>query len=352
MNLSLLERGIQLVEEVRGFDLIHCHDWLGAYCARALKHAYRIPMLATIHATEYGRQQGLHTDWQRYISDVEWWLTYEAWRVVCCSEYMRTEVMSVFQLPADKVRVIKNGVDPAAFQAASNRRREEFAGAGEQIVFFVGRLVPEKGVQVLLDAVPEVLKVRPAAKFLIAGTGPSEPWLKAKARQLNIANRVAFLGYIDDDLRNSLYSWADAAVFPSTYEPFGLVALEAMAAKCPVVVADTGGLSETVEHGIDGLKCRPGDARSLAGEILHLLCDREYAKYLKENAYRKIVERYSWDEVAAMTANVYAEVLAEYKRGTWRRDTLKSWLGKPFIFSGLDGGFAGRSQETGRYTTS
>jgi glycosyltransferase involved in cell wall biosynthesis len=317
LNVSLLERAMGLTHR-SGVDIIHCHDWLGAPAARALKHARRVPLVATIHATEHGRHQGLHNAWQRYIGEVEWWLTYESWKVICCSEYMRHELREVLQLPADKIRVVRNGVDPSEFELrASDRKREEFAHKSEQMVFFVGRLVPEKGVQVLLDAVPEVRRVKPLTRFIIAGTGPSESWLKAKAAQVGGPECVTFTGYIDDTLRNLLYSWADVAVFPSTYEPFGLVALEAMAAKCPVVVSGCGGLAETVNHGVDGLKCRPGDPHSLASEILHILCDPAYASYLKENAYRKVLREYAWDGVAEETAEVYATVLEEYRRSRW-----------------------------------
>ncbi len=318
LNVGLLERAIEVMDSGTDVEIIHCHDWLAAFAARALKHAYRLPLVATIHATEHGRHQGIHNGWQRYIGDVEWWLTYESWRVICCSEYMRGEIRSLFQAPGDKMAVIRNGVDPAEFSALSaGRKREEFAHRSEQIVFFVGRLVPEKGVQVLLDAVPEVRKVKPLTRFVVAGTGPSEPWLKAKAAQMGVSEYVRFTGYIDDALRNSLYSWADAAVFPSTYEPFGLVALEGMAAGCPVVVSDCGGLSETVEHGADGLKCRPGDAGSLASEILHILCDPAYGSYLKANARKKVASQYTWAGVAEETMGVYRDVLSEYRRSDW-----------------------------------
>jgi len=115
MNLSLLERAIP--QAALGADLVHAHDWVVAYAAKTLKHAFRIPLVATIHATEYGRNWGLHNDLQRYISSVEWWLGFEAWRVICCSDYMRGELSWVFQFPADKMHVIPNGVDPGRFEA-------------------------------------------------------------------------------------------------------------------------------------------------------------------------------------------------------------------------------------------
>ena len=123
----------------------------------------------------------------------------------------------------------------------------------------------------LLDAAPEILAHYPQAKFIIAGKGPYLDALKNQASALGMANRVYFTGYISDEVRNSLYSWADVAVFPSLYEPFGIVALEAMAARTPVVVSDCGGISEIVRHGVDGLKANTGNSHSLAQNILALL---------------------------------------------------------------------------------
>ena len=193
--------------------------------------------MVTIHATEFGRNNGLHNDTQRHISDIEWWLTYEAWRVICCSHFMDDEVRRVFQLPQDKIAVIPNGVDAGNFKTASKRaRRSDYAAPDEKIIFYVGRLVQEKGVQVLLDAAPEILAQYPQAKFIIAGKGPFLDALKRQASVMGIANRVYFTGYILMKLKQP-YSWADVAVFPSLYEPFESL-LEAMAARTPVVVSD------------------------------------------------------------------------------------------------------------------
>lgn len=315
LNFAMLEYTTGLINSLGRIDLVHAHDWLVAFAARATKHAYRVPLIATIHATEYGRNHGLHNDNQRYISDVEWWLTFEAWRVIVCSSYMRQELKNIFQLPADKLRVVPNGVDLAGFDdrpvdwERKNQRR---------VIFYVGRLVREKGVQVLLEAMPKILSYHPDAKVVIAGKGPYEEHLRNRARELGIGHRVHFAGYIDDATRNQLYREATVAVFPSLYEPFGIVALEGMAARTPVVVADTGGLSEIVMHGVDGLKCYTGSANSLADNILTVFGDGPLARRMAENGYRKARDEYSWDAVARQTSNVYWEVLEETRETGWR----------------------------------
>lgn len=317
LNFSLLEYAITLVNSVKHVDIIHAHDWLVAFAGRALKHAFKVPLAATIHATEYGRNNGLHNDNQRYISDVEWWLTYEAWRVVVCSSYMERELKGFFQLPGDKISVIPNGVTVEEFSG----RQNNVAQTNEKYVFFIGRLVREKGVQVLIDAVPKVLARFPETRFIIAGTGPYEEHLRARVRELRLEHRVQFAGYVNDQMRNRLLYQCKVAVFPSLYEPFGIVALEAMAAGAPVVASDTGGLGEIIEHGIDGLKCYVGSSNSLADNIMSVLGDEVLAERLKVNGYEKAKNRYSWFAVAGLTLELYEDVIRQSEKADWHTDT-------------------------------
>ncbi len=324
LNLAMLEYTMTLLNNLEGkIDLVHNHDWLTAYAARVVKHSCNVPLVATIHATEYGRNYGLHNDEQRYISDVEWWLTYEAWKVIVCSKYMEDELRRVFQVPKDKIVVIPNGVQPENFvvKELDPEFRNHYADPKEKIVFFVGRLVQEKGVQVLLEAIPKVLHYYPHTKFIIAGKGPSEFALRNRVRELGLEARVYFTGYIDEDIRNKLYSCADVAVFPSLYEPFGIVALEAMAAKTPIVVSDTGGLGEIVDHEVNGLKVYAGSASSLADNILHVLCDTSFAKKIEAKALRDVREIYNWSRIAGRTTEIYNEVLKLHHQSIWNGST-------------------------------
>ena len=172
------------------------------------------------------------------------------------------------------MRVVPNGVtlpDPPQDPQAEAAFRARFAQPHEALVFFLGRLVHEKGVQVLLDAVPLILERHPPTRFVIAGEGPARPDLEAQARRLGIADRVTFYGYANDGERDRLLRAAQVAVFPSLYEPFGIVALEAMAAGTPVVATATGGFQEIVRHGDNGLLALPGSAESLAHHVALLL---------------------------------------------------------------------------------
>ena len=160
LNLALLER--LLKEGERDYDLIHAHDWLVGFAARTLKQGRGLPLVATIHATEWGRNGGIHNPLQHHIHTIEWLLTYEAWRVICCSQGMAAEVQRVLSVPPDKVRVIPNGVNPRRVRCRDSREtlaryRARWALPKDRIILFVGRRVREKGVQVLLQAMPEVV---------------------------------------------------------------------------------------------------------------------------------------------------------------------------------------------------
>lgn len=315
LNLSLLEKAASLAFSGSRFDLIHAHDWITAYSALVLKGLLQAPLVSTIHATEWGRNQGLHNDLQRYISNVEWHLTYESSRVIVNSHYMEHQLRGIFGLPSDKIRVIPNGVDAAAFVCPPTEPsfKTQYAAQHEQIVFALGRLVPEKGFHTLLEAVPKLAASVPNLKVVIAGKGPELEALKAKAESLAILHKVYFTGFIDDAERNRLLSIADAAVFPSLYEPFGIVALEAMAARVPVVVSDTGGLRETVDHGVDGLKFSPGDPEDLADQLQRVLTHRAWAASLARRGYDKAVGTYNWPRLAQQTLGIYSEVLQHTK---------------------------------------
>jgi glycogen(starch) synthase len=289
-------------------DVLHAHDWLVAHAATTLKHHLRVPLVATVHGTEAGRHQGwLPGPMNKAIHSVEWWLTYEARRVVTCSEYMRWEVTRLFDLPPEKVDVIANGVavnrwrcDPTL--VASARRR--YADTGPLLVFS-GRLVYEKGVHDLLRAMSRLRRRHPGIRLVIAGTGPHDSALREQARRLRLGRSVRFAGFVADDELAALAAAADCAVVPSIYEPFGLVALEAAAAGTPLVVADVGGLRELVDHGITGLRFSPGDVAGLADAVSALVTDQVLARRCARAARRTVVDGYAWARVAEQTAAAY-----------------------------------------------
>ena len=301
--------------------VIHAHDWLAYFAAVELKHHYKLPMIATIHATEFGRNDGIHTDVNRYINSVEWQLSHESWRVIVCSHYMRGEVGHALHAPWDKVDIIYNGVAAEKFEFAfpgteAADLRRKYARANEKIVMFVGRGVREKGCQVLIDAFPIVRSQYHDVKLVIAGGGQRQHLID-QARWIGISHQTLFTGFIPDDDLLRLYKVADVACFPSLYEPFGIVALEAMAAKTPVVVSDAGGLPEVVEAGLSGTITQSNNPESLASGIVRVLKDPGYARYMAENARERISILFNWDNIAEQTTHVYNRVWTEYRAGDW-----------------------------------
>ncbi len=187
-------------------------------------------------------------------------------------------------------------------------------------MLFVGRLVYEKGVHVLVNAAPKVLE-KTNAKFIIVGNGYMKDQLSTLANGMGLAHKVMFTGFLDDETLRKLQRCADVSVVPSLFEPFGIVALEAMAAKSPVVVSDTGGLSEIVNHDVDGVKVYTGNPESLAWGINRVLTDEAYANTIRTNAYRKVQEKYNWDKIAQQTKTMYENILAEYSKSFWAQKT-------------------------------
>ncbi len=311
-NHALTRAALRVAEEVEP-EVVHAHDWLVAHAAATVKHHLDIPLVATVHATEAGRHQGwLPEDMNRSIHSIEWWLTYEARRVITCSQYMRWEVTRLFDLPPEKGEAIPNGVELAEWKADPADVTAVRAKYGDgPLVVFAGRLVYEKGVHDLLAAVPRLRRRHPGLKVVIAGDGPHVAELKAQAKRLRLGRSVAWTGFLDSGQLPILAAAADCAVVPSIYEPFGMVALEAAAAGTPLVVANTGGLREIVEHGITGLTFAPGNPADLADAVTAVLSDEILARRLTRDA-RAVLERdYSWTTIAARTVEAYQRAVRE-----------------------------------------
>jgi glycosyltransferase involved in cell wall biosynthesis len=188
----------------------------------------------------------------------------------------------------------------------------------KKIIYFIGRMVREKGAQVLIEALPRVRAEYHDAKVVIAGGGERRH-LEALAGALNTQGHVYFAGRVSDEYRDGLYQVADVAVYPSLYEPFGIVALEAMAARVPVVVSDAGGLKEVVEHDVSGTTTYAGNPDSLAWGITRVLTDPERARQMADVAYERCRTVFNWDNLAEQTAGVYRRVLQEYAASDWAR---------------------------------
>lgn len=317
MNADMLAAGVELGDRYE-FDLVHGHDWLVAMACDHLARRFSSPLVTTIHATEHGRHQGwVDKHPQSYIHGVERWIVNRSDRVIACSFYMREQIADIFSVNGGRVAVIPNGIDPDDLQPhdelALRRLRAEFAAPEENLVLLIGRLVYEKGFQLAIEAMPRLIEAVPGTRFLVAGSGTHEAELRRQAGELGLMEHGTFLGWIGDDVLHSLYRIADVCVVPSIYEPFGLVALEAMASGCACIVADTGGLREVVPHGEVGLRFRARDPVALGEMVERLLTDRELRDRLVAEGSAHVL-RFDWTDVAERTAALYAELVRERAR--------------------------------------
>ncbi|MFZ9629321.1 MAG: glycosyltransferase family 4 protein [Ilumatobacteraceae bacterium] len=284
-------------------DVVHAHDWMTAWAGDTLKSLHGVPLVATVHATERGRHGGhLPPGLPGTINSIEWWLTYQARSVIACSQFMVHEIIDGFDLPPGKVRLVPNGIDIARWSPRARRSTPD-----RPLVVAWGRVQFEKGFQVLARAMGELRHRVPGIRCVIAGRGTYLPDLQSTIDFEGVGDIVQLAGFVPDDELRSLLAEASCVVIPSLYEPFGIVALEGMAAGAPTVVARTGGLAEIVGGTGAGVLFEPGDHHALADAIAGVVTDPTGADRLRTEAASLLRRTYSWDAVAASTIEVYRD---------------------------------------------
>lgn len=306
-----IEKRMVDTAKLTDFDILHVHDWLTSPAGIAFKHMSSKPLIFTAHSTENGRS-GLHIPDSFTIDGLEWWSTYEANKVIVTSGSMRGEVTGHFHVSDSKVETIPNAIDTSPFERQMDKgavRARWGVQPHEKLVLCVGRLVPQKGIEYLIHSVPIVARRRPDVKFIIVGDGWYRDHLEYIANSTGQRWRIAFTGFVSDWDLVDLTKSADVMVVPSIYEPFGIVALEGMAAGVPVVASQIGGLSEVVEHDRTGVFVYPRNPESIAWGIIRVLSDSGYTDWLVKNALEAVHKTYSWEAVAKRTAKVYKDVV-------------------------------------------
>jgi glycogen(starch) synthase len=291
-------------------DVVHAHDWLAAHAGIALAEVHEVPLVATVHATEAGRNAGrLATPLQRQVHSAEWWLARRADALITCSAAMRDEVTALFGPSLAPIEVVHNGIAPrewAVDPARAAAARARWAPGGGPLLVNFGRLEYEKGVQDLLAALPLVRQRRPGTRLVVVGTGTQREMLAARARDHGVADDVAFAGRLSDTDLAAAVAAADAVVLPSRYEPFGIVALEAVAAGAPLVAARSGGLAEIVVDGVTGVSFPAGDVAALADAVGRVLDDPAAAARRAERGRARLATDFAWAGIAERTVGVYA----------------------------------------------
>jgi glycogen(starch) synthase len=289
-------------------QVIHAHDWLVAWSADTLKALWGVPLVATIHGTERGRHGGyVPQGTPAAINAVEWWLTFQAHQVIACSKFMVREITDGFELPSEKVNLVPNGIDIGQWYSPSPVP----VNGREPLVVAWGRIQYEKGFQVLSQAIGHLRHRFPDLRCVIAGRGTYLAELQTQIDMEGVGDIVQLAGFVPDDELRRLLQRTSCVVIPSLYEPFGIVALEGMAAGAPTIVARTGGLAEIVDGTGAGVLFEPGNHVALANCIAEVLNHPEVAEGMRTKAAALLAGRYSWDAIAATTLGVYQKA----KRG-------------------------------------
>jgi len=303
-NMSLKMVEDYLAEEKNGdFDVLHFHDW---HPTEALHLLQNRSTVLTFHSTEYGRNGNNFGGWWEFkeISGKEWYAALICKKITTISQALRKEAMWLYNIPDWKIKVIPNGIEPEKFHMnvdAAKVKKDYGVNPQEPLVFYMGRLVYQKGPDLLLQAVPKILEHHKNAKFLFAGDGDMRSYLEGLSN--NFGGRVRFLGYLPDMEFVRLLNSVDLVTIPSRNEPFGLVLLEAWSAQKGVVATEVGGLSENIDNFVDGVKVYV-NPESIAWGVNYCLDDLEATKNMGKKGWGKL-GKFRWENIAKEMVEYY-----------------------------------------------
>ncbi len=295
------------------FDIVHFHDWHAVNPSKNFKLLISYPSIFTFHSTEWGRNGGVFrkTKIVSEISEREKYAALVADRLTTVSKTMKNELKLIYNIPDWKIDVVPNGVVPERFtrsvDADKIKSRYDISSL-DPMILFIGRLTGQKGPDLLIGAMPKVLKNNPLAKLVILGEGVMEKRLKHMVKKLDVKDSVRFLGYTPQDEYLDLLNACDLVCIPSRNEPFGLVLLEAWSAKKPVVAANVGGLSENIESFKNGVTVNPL-SDSISEGINYLLNNPSKARKIGEEGRKMVETGFSWEVVARTILKSYEKIL-------------------------------------------
>lgn len=312
MCRAMTDRFREVTSMIGKFDLAHAHDWSTVNAMRNIKGGFGTPSVLTMHSTEYGRAGNvLHDGFARSIRDREAAGCHEATVVIAVSRFLAEELSGLYRVASSKINVVHNGVNFRAYDGCIDpgkvKARWGIAPMAPTVLS-IGRMTPQKGLDMLIEAVPMVLASYPEARFVIVGQGPEKSHLMRLAHQVGASRSIVFAGSPPRLECVALTRACDIVAVPSRNEPFGIVVLEAWAAGKPVVATVAGGPREFVWDRVNGLLVN-ADPRGLAHGIGTLLADHDRCREFGVNGRRAVEGMFHWDNVAAFTENVYQSVV-------------------------------------------
>ncbi|MGD8545330.1 MAG: glycosyltransferase family 4 protein, partial [Candidatus Bathyarchaeota archaeon] len=317
LSASKLVNDLIRKEEFK-YDMVVAHDWLSAIAGITIKKELGLPFAFHVHSTEKGRTLGNGSE---VVSNIELHAADSADRIMTVSYAMKDELTKL-GFTKDKIRVCYNGVDqekynPENMNDEEVRKLREYYNVKEeeQMILFIGRLVGVKGVDRLIMSMPHVLQKNPNAKLVIVGLGDLQEYLENLVKTMKLQDSVKFrFEFIPEEERILHYAACDVAVFPSLYEPFGIVVLEAMSMNRPVVVGAAGisGMREIVTpcgEEQTGYHVNPRNPPDIAWGITSALENPEKKEWLGRNGRRRVLNEFTWDKIAENTISLYKEMI-------------------------------------------
>ncbi len=291
------------------FDLIHSHDWLCFPAGVVASDVSDRPLITHVHATELDRSGGNGTNPVVYA--VEKHGMDKSSAVIAVSQFTKNLLNTYYQIHPEKVDVVHNGVNTADFDIPVDDANplQTLKDAGFKVVLFVGRLTLQKGPDYLLKAAKRTLEYFPNAVFLFVGSGDMESQLINQTIQMGLSDRVMFAGFLRGKLLTQTFRSADLFIMPSVSEPFGITALESVAAGTPAIISKQSGASEALGH---VLKVDFWDVEEMANQIISVLNYPSLHTALKVNGKAE-VKKISWSAAASKTIDVYKKVLSRKK---------------------------------------
>jgi glycosyltransferase involved in cell wall biosynthesis len=300
------------------FDIVCVHDWLSSIAGLIIKNETKIPVVFHVHSTEWGRSGGQGSE---VVSHLESATAQAADRIITVSHAMKDD-LTRHGWPQQKISVVWNGVDPARYNPKNckledvKKIREKYGIPDDwKMLLFLGRLTWVKGVKNLIQAMPTVLRDYPQTKLVILGKGEEEKDIEETAARLGIRdNVICRFDFVPEQERILHYAAADLCVFPSVYEPLGIVSLEAMAMEKPVVVGAHGVVGfreQVVSSGPDqnGIHINGEDPADIAWGIKETLKDPQRAKTWGENGRKRILQYFTWEKTAEQTLEIYETLI-------------------------------------------
>ncbi|KHO61345.1 glycogen synthase (ADP-glucose) [Thermoanaerobacter sp. YS13] len=306
---------LAMVKDDINSDILHCHTWYTFMAGFLAKKLYDKPLVVTVHSLEPLRpwkEEQLGNGY-KLSSWMERTGIEAADRVIAVSQGSKEDILKYYNISEEKVEVIYNGIDLNQYQKTDRNIARKKYGIEGKYILFVGRISRQKGITHLIDAVkylPKDIKV-----VLCASSPDTQEVLEEVEQKVKLYDNIIWINrMVGKEEIIELYSNAEVFACPSIYEPFGIINLEAMACKTPVVASATGGIKEVVVHEETGFLVEPGNPEELAKYINILLNNKDLAIKFGENGRKRVEEMFSWESIAKKTYEMYKDAIEKYKK--------------------------------------